>query len=133
MRAHSREVSTSSAAITQRGGFFASGEPGKIMNLAPAGAEELAGLGLAQADLAEQAGEHGDVDPVGVRGTSLSVIPALRAALRSWPCRSCHSRMRRKCRNSSRSSLRNRLPVSASRCSWTYSQSLRNARKSEPS
>ncbi|SLH55143.1 Uncharacterised protein [Mycobacteroides abscessus subsp. abscessus] len=35
IRPHSREVSTSSAAITQRGGFFASEEPGKIMNFAP--------------------------------------------------------------------------------------------------
>jgi hypothetical protein len=29
VRANSREVSTSSAAITQRGRFFASGEPGR--------------------------------------------------------------------------------------------------------
>ena len=33
-RAHSREVSTSSADITQRGGFLNSAEPGKIANLA---------------------------------------------------------------------------------------------------
>ena len=43
-----------------------------------AGAEELARLGLAQADLAEQAGEHGDVDPVGVRAaTSLQRHPGV--------------------------------------------------------
>ena len=35
VRANSRDVSTSSAAITQRGFFLASGEPGKIMKWAP--------------------------------------------------------------------------------------------------
>ena len=68
MRAHSREVSTSSAAITQRGGFFAERRTREDHELGAAGAEELARLGLTQADLAEQAGEYGHVDPVGVRG-----------------------------------------------------------------
>ncbi len=35
VRPHSREVSTSSAAITQAGCFFASDDPGKIANRAP--------------------------------------------------------------------------------------------------
>ena len=107
VRANSREVSTSSAAITQRGGFRASGEPGKIMNLAPRAPRysrrprpprpaAAAPVSLAQPDLGEQAGEHRDVDAVLVgRRCRSAVMPALRAAERSWACRSCHSRMRR--------------------------------------
>ena len=81
----------------------ASGGAGEDHELGAAGAEELAGsrpragpTWLSRPDSTARWTRSGSA------GASFSVIPALRAALRSWPCRSCHSRMRRKCRNSSR-------------------------------
>ena len=65
-RPQRREVSTSSAAITRSGWDLNSPEPGKIANLAPARAEVVAPVGVAQPDVGEQAGEQRLVDPVGV-------------------------------------------------------------------
>ena len=131
VRAHSREVSTSSAAITQRGGFFASGEPGKIMNLAPRAprnsrvSASRRPTWLSRPDSTAtwiRSGSRRDV----VRAS----CPRCGRPGAAGACRSCHSRMRRKCRNSSRSSLRNRLPVSASRCSCDVLPQVEEARGS---
>ncbi len=67
VRAHSREVSTSSAAITQSGGFLASAEPGKMAKRALRAPEVLAGLAVLLADVGQQAGQQRPVDEVGRR------------------------------------------------------------------
>ena len=108
VRANSRLVSTSSAATTQRGGFFASGVPGREHEAGVAGAQVLPArparlavplldrLGL-HADLRQQPGQQrgGDAPLVGLGRRLAQVHPSRRAVPRSWPCRSCHSRMRR--------------------------------------
>ena len=96
-RAHSRVVSTSSAAITHCGCFLNSAEPGEMPNRAPRAPRYSRFSDVAQADVREQPGEQRLVDAVAGRPRpefSCRVEPDLHAG-RSWLCRSCHSRIRR--------------------------------------
>ena len=125
VRAHSRVVSTISPAITSGGWVLASDEPGLIANRVPRapmysrrGARPrglrcpLAGSSLMSAS------PTWDSRPVRMAVCTRSIGAAAelrcsfrsRAMSRSWACRSCHSRIRRKCRYSWRHIRRKALP-----------------------
>ena len=96
-RAHSRDVSTSSAAITNCGGFLNRPEPGKIANLVPRAPRYwcwLAGSFMPRWDSRPDISETCTL--CGSAGSpELSVTPIWDATWRSWAKMSCHSRMRR--------------------------------------
>ncbi len=115
--AHSRDVSTSSAAITHCGGFLASTESGKIANRAPRAPANSAGPRRfapvfcsasfmpmcesrpASSDMCTRsrlAGAAPDHVAAGTAHGPVAAVPATSlAAWRNWPCTSCHSRTRR--------------------------------------
>ena len=108
VRANSRLVSTSSAATTQRGGFFASGVPGAITNrvlrvprYSRPGRPGLPSRVRAGSICRPTCDSSPAVSAAWMPFSSASpaasptVMPSRRAVPRSWPCRSCHSRIRR--------------------------------------
>ena len=106
--AHSREVSTSSAATTHCGGFLASTESGNTEKRAPRAPANSAGPRLfAPAFGSASFIPMCESSPASMQMWTRSAIsgrelrprpgprPTSRAASRSWPCTSCHSRTRR--------------------------------------
>ena len=82
--------------MTHAGCLRASTEPGWIAKRAPRAPWYSRRLHVAQPDVRQQARQQRDVDRVGL-GRLLVDRHARRerAAWRSWPARSCHSRTRR--------------------------------------
>ena len=112
------------------GGVRARLEPGLIANRAPRAPRYSCGPGrrrrpppVGRAGSRTSASPTWDSSPAsaavctrsGGAGTSLRVMSSSPTICLSWPCRSCHSRTRRKCRYSSRQSRRNALPDRALR------------------
>lgn len=94
VRPHSREVSTSSATITQVGCFLASADPGKMAKRALRA--PWIGAGPSLRPMWESSPDSTAWWMwSGSPASWLIVTPAPRAAWRSWEARSCHSRMRR--------------------------------------
>ena len=125
VRAHSREVSTSSAAMTIVGGRFATVEPGQIANRAPrepsysmsARRRGFPVFGSFGGSCARPIWESSPVSRAWWTRSARSLVSSAPGSLRvspssspSWricAARSCHSRMRRKLRNSAPQRLRN--------------------------
>ena len=80
-RAHRRFVSTSSAAITHRGGTAGEHRAAGDRERRPAGALQLAAVAVAHPDVRQQPGEHRAVDAIGLARFVVGVDPEVAGGL----------------------------------------------------